>query len=103
MGADVELDWRRRPVCLGICPRVPTAPRSFGGHPVRGVRMNSPAGRSGIVVTAVLSWWMLLGGPTFGQEDGTAPAASPFGNRPVRPGDSSNFDAGQETPAPPVT
>src|SRR5262249_37848474 len=52
---------------------------------------------------AVLSWWMLLGGPTVGEEDGTAPAASPSRNRPVPPRDSSNFDPGQGTPAPPVT
>jgi porin len=56
-----------------------------------------------MVATVVLSWWMLLGGSTFGQEDGPASADSPAGNRPVRPGDSARFDAGQETPAPPVT
>jgi porin len=65
--------------------------------------MGSPAGRSGIVASAVLSWWMLLGGPTFGQEDGLGSAALPSLDRPVGPGNSPNFDAGQETPTPPVT
>lgn len=65
--------------------------------------MGSHAGRSGIVATAVLSWWMLLSGSTFGQEDGPGWAASLSLNRPVGPGDSPNFDAVQETPAPPVT
>jgi hypothetical protein len=65
--------------------------------------MGSPAGRSGIVASAVLSWWMLLGGPTFGQEDGLGSAALPSLDRPVGLGNSPNFDAGQETPTPPVT
>jgi porin len=65
--------------------------------------MCSPAGRSGIVVTVVLSWWMLLGGSTFGQEAGPESVASPSLDRPVGPRASSDFDAGQETPAPPVT
>ena len=39
----------------------------------------------------------------FGQEDEPGSAASPSLNSPVGPGDSPNFDAGQETPAPPVT
>jgi porin len=46
---------------------------------------------------------MLLGGPTFGQEDGPGSAYSPSVNRPGGPGDSPSFDAGQETPAPPAT
>ena len=76
----------------------PDSVGSFGGHHFRGVRMGSPAGRSGIVATAVLSWWMLLGGPTFGQEDGPESAAPPSLDRPIgqrrfaelrrRPGDS---------------
>jgi porin len=65
--------------------------------------MGSPARRSGIVATAFLSWWVPLCGATFGQEDGPGSAASPSLNRPAGPGDSPNFDAGQETPAPPVT
>jgi porin len=65
--------------------------------------MGSPARRSGIVATAVLASSMLLGGPTFGQEEGPAPGASPVLDRPAGPGDASKFDAGQETPAPPVT
>ena len=65
--------------------------------------MSLPAVRSGIAATVVLSWWMLLGGPTFGQEEGPESAASPSLDRPVGPGDSPDFDAGQETPAPPVT
>jgi porin len=65
--------------------------------------MGSPTRGSGIVTTAVLSWWMLVGGATFGQEAGPASDASPSLNRPAGPNDSSNFDAGQETPAPPVT
>ncbi len=44
---------------------------------------------------------MLLGGLTFGQDDGPEPTA-PL-ERPAEPADSANFDAGQETPAPPVT
>ena len=48
----------------------PEAPTSvgIGSHRFRGVRMGSPAGRSGIMATAVLAWWMLLGELTFGQE-----------------------------------
>src|SRR5262245_46721072 len=65
--------------------------------------MGSPARRSGIVETAVLLWWMLLGGPTSGQEEGPGSAAAPSVGRPVRPGVSPTFDAGQETPAPPAT
>jgi porin len=67
--------------------------------------MGSRAGRSGILATAVLVWWMLLGGPARGQEDRPEPAALPLPpvERLVEPGDSPNFDAGQETPAPPVT
>jgi porin len=67
--------------------------------------MGSRSDRSGILATGVLAWWMLLGGPTFGQEDGPEPAAAPTPplDRPAKPGDSPNFDAGQETPAPPVT
>ncbi len=46
---------------------------------------------------------MLLSGATFGQENGLAPAASPVPDRPAGPTTYPNFDAGQETPAPPVT
>jgi hypothetical protein len=67
--------------------------------------MGSPAGRLGIMATAVLAWWMLLGELTFGQEDGPSSAASlsPPLQRSVGTVDYPNFDAGQETPAPPVT
>jgi porin len=67
--------------------------------------MGSPAGRLGIMATAVLAWWMLLGELTFGQEDGPSSAASlsPPLERSVGTVDYPNFDAGQETPAPPVT
>jgi porin len=46
---------------------------------------------------------MLLDMRAIGQEDGSDSAVSPSDNRLVGPGDSPNFDAGQETPAPPVT
>ncbi len=66
--------------------------------------MGSPAGRSRIVATAVLLWRLALGAPTFGQQDGPpGPDVSPSLDRPAGPGDSSTFDAGQETPAGPVT
>lgn len=42
---------------------------------------------------------MLLGRPTFGQEDGPPSLL----DRPTRPNISSTIDAGQETPAPPAT
>ncbi len=46
---------------------------------------------------------MLAGGSAAGQEDGTGSADYPVIDRPVVPGVLSNFDAGQETPAGPVT
>jgi porin len=46
---------------------------------------------------------MLSSEPTFGQDNGSAPAAGPSRPRAAGPGDSLNFDPGQETPAPPVT
>ena len=46
---------------------------------------------------------MLLGGPAFAQEEAPGPAASPPLDRPIGLGDFPNFDAGQETPAAPVT
>jgi porin len=55
------------------------------------------------MATAVLSWWMLLGGSTLGQEEGTGSAAPSSPIPPVGRGGSPNFDPGQETPAPPVT
>jgi porin len=66
--------------------------------------MTSPAGRSGIVAaSAVLLWWIVLGGAAFGQGYGTAPEDSTSLDRPFRPNVSSNFDPGQETPGPPTT
>jgi porin len=55
------------------------------------------------VATAGLLWWTLIGGSTFGQEDGAASEATPSINRPAGPDAFPNFDAGQETPAPPIT
>jgi porin len=46
---------------------------------------------------------MLLGGLTLAQEGAPAPTDSPTANRPVPRVEFPNFDAGQETPAPPVT
>jgi porin len=67
--------------------------------------MGSRSGRSGFLATAVVAWWILLGGLTYGQDVGSEQAASPSPplERPAEPADSPNFDAGQETPAPPVT
>jgi porin len=65
--------------------------------------MGSPAGRFGIVATAVLASWVLLGGPASGQEAAPESAASSPLDRPVRTGASPDFDAGQETPAAPLT
>jgi porin len=65
--------------------------------------MGSPAGWFAIVVTAVLASSMFLGGPASGQEAAPESFSSPSFDRPVGPRISPNFDAGQETPAPPVT
>ncbi len=46
---------------------------------------------------------MLLGGSTIGQEDVFESAPTPSLDRPAGLGVYPNFDAGQETPAPPVT
>ncbi len=56
-----------------------------------------------ILATAVLAWWMLLGGTAAGQDEGPGPTTPPVLDRPVASGDSPSFDAGQETPAPPAT
>ena len=65
--------------------------------------MDWRAGRSTIVVAAALWWCIFLGGPALGQEDGPVTPTPPALDEPVVPGDSPNFDNGQETPAPPVT
>src|SRR6516162_6886436 len=64
--------------------------------------MRSPVGRSGIVAAAVLTCWMGLGGFTIGQEEPPGAVASPSAEVLPEPPDSSDFDAGQETPAPPA-
>jgi porin len=46
---------------------------------------------------------MLLDTPALGQEDGPGPAASGAASRPVERDNFPDFDAGQETPAGPVT
>lgn len=65
--------------------------------------MGSSAGRSRIVASTVLAWWMGFGGLTFGQEEGPGTAASTSSDRPSGTSVYPNFDAGQETPAAPVT
>jgi porin len=77
----------------------------FGYYPLRGGWMGSLPGRFRLVVSAILYWWMVLGGNAFGQEDGSDPAAAllPSLEPLARPVDSGDFDSGQETPAPPVT
>ena len=65
--------------------------------------MASRVCRSAILATAVLSWWMLLGESSYGQEAGPPPAASLHLDRPVGLGDFLDFDVDQETPAPPAT
>ncbi len=56
-----------------------------------------------MVVTAVLLCWMLNGGQALGQELGPGPEAPVYLDRPAGRGDFPNFDAGQETPAAPLT
>ena len=87
----------------GFARALQTEPRSFASYRFREVRMGSPGDRSGILATAVLWWGMLLGGAAFGQEEGPGSAVSPSVDRPAGTGASASFDAGQETPSPPVT
>jgi porin len=65
--------------------------------------MGAPAGRSGILAAALLWSWIALGGRAAGQEEGSGSASVPYFNRSGAAGASNAFDAGQETPAPPVT
>ncbi|HEY2157706.1 MAG TPA: carbohydrate porin, partial [Isosphaeraceae bacterium] len=55
------------------------------------------------MATAVFAWSMLFGGPASGQESGPPSTVTVPLDRPVGLGDFPNFDAGQETPAGPVT
>src|SRR5262245_23317526 len=99
-----KLDWGRRPVYRGIRPR---APQRRGATAVSFLAgsgwLRLPVGRCAMVVSAIVGWWLPLGGPASGQEAVPESAASPSLDRPARPGISPTFDAGQETPAPPVT
>jgi porin len=89
---------------LGESPARPNSAREIAGQPFRGVRMGCRAGRSiGIMAAIALCWWTYLGGPAYAQEDGPDRAAAPTADYPVGAGDSSRFDAGQETPGPPGT
>lgn len=55
-----------------------------------------------MLATCVLAWGLIVGDPTFGQ-DGPGAIGSSTRDRSVRANVSSTFDAGQESPAPPVT
>ena len=87
---------------FGHCAR--TAPKDFGGHPFS-------RGPDGFACWSVRDRGdgrpLVVDAPrwTHVRAGGRAPgsAASPSPDRPVEPGSSPNFDAGQETPAPPVT
>jgi porin len=56
-----------------------------------------------MLTTFVFACWTFLQGRAFGQDGETAAAPPPMVDRPVWPDMSSNFDAGQETPAGPGT
>jgi porin len=65
--------------------------------------MGSPLSQSGFVATTYLLWWMLLGSPAFAQEDGPLAAPTIYADLTAPFAGFPNFDAGQETPAPPDT
>jgi porin len=68
--------------------------------------MGSPDRPSRILATAVLIGGMFFGGVAFGQDvetESSAAGSSSLAERPDERGVSSTFDAGQETPAGPVT
>jgi porin len=65
--------------------------------------MGSPLVRFRIVAATAISWSMLIASTALAQEETPEPTASPSFGRPLAPAGPPNFDAGQETPAAPVT
>src|SRR5262249_24307127 len=79
----------------------PQCHRNFGGCHSLGGRMGSPASRIGMVAPILVSSWMLLAAPTFGQQEPPQQAASPSLDLGGMPSATAIFDGGQEPPATP--